>query len=275
MPKISELPDLASPTTGAIVPLTESGTTYHADLGSLPVSTPVSQAISTATADIPGLLSDVGTLQTDVGTLQTDVGTLQGQMLTAQGDITDLQSDVGTLQGEMTTAQNDISALQTGVAQATLTTRTAVTASSTAVDFTSIPSWVKRITVVFNGISTNGTSIPIVQIGDSGGFETSGYSSSVSRISTTVVTTTSSSGFLIAAAWDNTYDPSGVITLALINGTTNTWAFAINAAPNSSATHTLVGAGAKSLSATLDRLRITASNGTDTFDAGVVNILYE
>ena len=38
--------------------------------------------------------------------------------------------------------------------------------SGTSVDFTSIPSWVKRITVMFNGVSTSGTSNPLVQLGD-------------------------------------------------------------------------------------------------------------
>ena len=40
-----------------------------------------------------------------------------------------------------------------------ITAGTAVASTSgTSIDFTGIPSWVKRITVMFNGVSTNGTS---------------------------------------------------------------------------------------------------------------------
>ena len=50
--------------------------------------------------------------------------------------------------------------------------------SGTSIDFTSIPSWVKRITLMFNGVSTNGTSNYQIQIG-SGSVTTSGYTSQV------------------------------------------------------------------------------------------------
>ncbi len=33
--------------------------------------------------------------------------------------------------------------------------------------------------------------------------------------------------------------------------------------------------GGKTLSAILDRIRLTTVNGTDTFDAGQINIMYE
>jgi hypothetical protein len=57
-----------------------------------------------------------------------------------------------------------------------ITAGTAVASTSgTSIDFTSIPSWVKRITVMIAGVSTNGSSIIQIQLGDSGGVETSGY----------------------------------------------------------------------------------------------------
>jgi hypothetical protein len=154
---------------------------------------------------------------------------------------------------------------------------TAKTATSTAVDFTSIPSWVKRVTVMFDGVSTNGTSAPQIQIGDSGGIETTGYICSNSVIVASVGTANFTTGFGIGVStgqWGATRVVGGSIALTLLNLATNTWS-ASGSVGSSDMTAMYVTAGAKSLSATLDRVRITTVNGTDTFDAGSINILYE
>jgi len=158
----------------------------------------------------------------------------------------------------------------------TVISGTAVSASSTSVDFTSIPSWVKRITVMLDGVSTNSTSFEIIQIGDSGGIETTGYAGAcaiVSNSSSTVVTQLSS-GFMFQNGGSGSYLISGSIVLTLLNASTNTWTASGSVAPAGSLNVHTVG-GSKSLSATLDRVRITTVNGTDTFDAGTINILYE
>ena len=70
--------------------------------------------------------------------------------------------------------------------------------SGTSIDFTSIPSWVKRITVMFDGVSTNGTSNLQVQIGDSGGIENTGYTAAASGVANSgnlVTAASSTSGF--------------------------------------------------------------------------------
>ena len=54
--------------------------------------------------------------------------------------------------------------------------------SGVSVGFTSIPSWVKRITMLLNGISTTGTSDIAVRIG-SGSYVTSGYVGSSAFVS--------------------------------------------------------------------------------------------
>jgi hypothetical protein len=156
------------------------------------------------------------------------------------------------------------------------TSATAVASTSgTAIDFTGIPSWVKRVTVMFNGVSTNGASIPwLIQIGDSGGIENTGYLASTSRISATPNGSSSTSGFPIR--FDNvaTNICHGSITITLLNLSTNSWiASGVFANTNLSETSTV--AGSKSLSATLDRVRVTTDGGTDTFDAGTINIMYE
>ena len=151
------------------------------------------------------------------------------------------------------------------------------TVSSTAmtvvgIDFTSIPSWVNRVTVMFSGVSTSGTSLPQIQIG-SGSVVTSGYVQNA----TYMVNGGSNSanggttGFILAvgtAASDTLYG-TAVITLAGSNRYVST----VNTVRVSGAS--VVGAGGITLSGVLDRIRITTVNGTDTFDAGSVNILYE
>jgi hypothetical protein len=142
--------------------------------------------------------------------------------------------------------------------------------SGTAVDFTGIPSWAKRITVMFNGVSTNGTSNLLIQLGASGGIETSGYASTSSSQSGATVGN-STIGFLITVATSGSSLHSGIITLENIVATS--W---VSSGLLKEGTTTLrASAGDKTLSGTLDRIRITTVNGTDTFDAGTINIMYE
>ena len=70
---------------------------------------------------------------------------------------------------------------------------TSQTASGTQVDFTGIPTWAKKVTILFDGISLNGTAQLRVQLGDSGGIETSGYSGWVTTVSPTETSTSASS----------------------------------------------------------------------------------
>ena len=143
--------------------------------------------------------------------------------------------------------------------------------SGTSIDFTSIPSWVKRVTVMLNGVSTNGTSVPIIQLGDSGGFETSAYAGSVANNGTTVANF--STGYaLVASATAAAVVFSGHIVITNISG--NIWIASISLG-RTDTTGVFDGAGIKTLSDILTQVRITTVNGTDTFDAGSINILYE
>lgn len=149
-------------------------------------------------------------------------------------------------------------------------------ASGTAVSFTGIPSWVKRISIQFVGISTNGTSPIIIQIGDSGGFETSGYLGAASGIAGAVTTSLYTDGFGIyntagGAATDILH---GRVVLELEDTANFTWVASVHLSKSDNA-FTCNGSGSKSLTAALDRVRITTQGGTDTFDAGAFNILYE
>jgi hypothetical protein len=148
---------------------------------------------------------------------------------------------------------------------------TAKTATGTSVDFTGIPSWVKRITVMFNGVSTSGTSNLGIQIG-SGSVTTSGYTGFTNSFNSSPSGTLYTSSFLASELVAAGSVFSGIATLANITG--NTWVFSV-AGGDSGNTAVTLGGGNLALGGTLDRIRITTTNGTDTFDAGSINILYE
>jgi hypothetical protein len=144
--------------------------------------------------------------------------------------------------------------------------------SGTSIDFTGIPSWVKRVMVMFSGVSTNGTSVPLIQLGDSGGIETTGYLSSASTLGSTAISDSFTTGVGITHAGNAANIFSGIATFANITG--NTWV-ASGVLSRDDSDRTQVFGGQKSLSDTLTQVRITTVNGTDTFDAGTINILYE
>jgi len=167
-----------------------------------------------------------------------------------------------------------LSVLSTGVS-GVITQGTAVASTSgTSIDFTGIPSWVKRITVMLSGVSTNGTSSLLLQIGDSGGVENTGYSGMSGLLNTAGagaypnITSGIPLGFSTMSAAS---DYSGSFTVSNLSG--NIWVVSGNLA-TTGVLYLMCFAGVKTLSATLDRLRITTVSG-DTFDAGTINILYE
>ena len=148
-------------------------------------------------------------------------------------------------------------------------------ASGTSVDFTGIPSWVKRITVMFSGVSTNGTSPIIIKLGTSSGIVNSGYTTFGTRlggnslvsifrvdcISIMYLTPATNAGAvhgqsIITKLSDSVYTSSGSMYLDGTDGN-------------------VTGGTQSSLSETLDRIRITTANGTDVFDAGIINLLVE
>ena len=156
------------------------------------------------------------------------------------------------------------SVLTSGTAQATT--------SGTSIDFTGIPSWVKRITVMFNGVSTNGVSYVQVQLG-AGSVTTSGYSS-VSGLfySSSAQSSSATTGFHQHGAASAT-TRYGLMTIT--NLTSNTWVSSFSMGDVGGGAICAGGGGSIALGGTLDRVRITTVNGTDTFDAGSINIMYE
>jgi len=148
----------------------------------------------------------------------------------------------------------------------TLATAQAST-SGTSIDFTGLPSGIKRITVNFVSVSTNGADDPLVQIGDAGGFETSGYLGSANAKNYTA-------GFSDGQGGAG-YSRHGSYVMTLVDAATNTWSCFVCVGRSDAAPTNTVGGFSKALSATLDRVRITTTGGTDAFDAGLINIAYE
>jgi len=184
----------------------------------------------------------------------------------------------GTGSTTLTLTSPVIAGTPTGVG--VLTSGTAVASTSgTSIDFTGIPSWAKRITVMFNGVSTSGASPVRIQIG-SGSVETSGYiggsiyTSSTGGISGTNLATLGA-GFDINDGADGTVTTrQGASVLSLFGS--NAWVLLSNIAVVGSINVRCIATnGSKTTSGALDRVRITTVNGTDTFDAGSINILYE
>jgi hypothetical protein len=150
--------------------------------------------------------------------------------------------------------------------------------SGTSIDFspsdgTGIPSWAKRVTLMFNGVGTsggNGTSGNNFRIilGTSSGLELTGYSLIASLISTAGELITSTAGFVFQN-YSNSTRVNGSLTLNNVSG--NTWV----ATGLFGSIYVFNVTGSKALASALTRLQITTVNGTDTFNAGSINIMYE
>ena len=155
-----------------------------------------------------------------------------------------------------------------------ITQGTAVASTSgTSINFTGIPSWVKRVTVMFNGVSVSGTSSTLIQLGTgSTTYTTTGYVGGGAIFSAVGVGgATFTTGFCFNNA-TAAASLSGNITISNISG--NTWVASGTCGANSTIFACITG-GNISLGAVLTAVRITTVNGTDTFDAGTINILYE
>lgn len=173
-----------------------------------------------------------------------------------------------------TAGDNSTKVATTAYVDGKMVRATAVTASGTSIDFTGIPSWVKRITVMFESVSTNGTSPISIKLGTSSGVESSAYftTTSVNENAATTQVTTHNTGFVLSPSWTNTYTGIGLVQISLLNQ--YTWVASANIGFGTT-NRLSITSGVKTLSSQLDRIRITTVNGTDTFDAGQINIMYE
>ena len=204
-------------------------------------------------------------------------GTTSGTALNMSGDTT------GNLAFQTAAGANTISVpngtgtmVVNGVNSPLVSGTAQASTSGTSIDFTSIPSWVKRITVIFNGVSTSGSSNYQIQLGTGGTPTTTGYTSNACRLYTPGGPSyqSATTGFLIP--YDGAaYTPSGQIVFTNISG--NTWVVqgTVGTPANGLVLMIIITTGTVTLGGTLNLVRITTVNGTDTFDAGSINIQYE
>jgi hypothetical protein len=202
-------------------------------------------------------------------TLNASTSTGLVQSADTSGNI-ELQSNGTT---KATVSSSGLAIGQYNPSTSLITSGTAVASTSgTSIDFTSLPSWVKRITIMFDGVSLNGSANIFIQLGTSSGVVSTGYTSTSITLNSTSASAGASStnAFLV---FDGTasyvFEGSCVINLVSSNSYVSSHSYLINT------TNIVIGSGSISLGGTLDRVRITTSNGTDTFDAGSINILYE
>jgi hypothetical protein len=280
--------DLLSPTfTGTVTAatLSVSGTstlTGVATLTAQPILSSLTASKPVFTDASKGLVS-IGTLGADQG--GTGVANNVAMTVTGSGNYAYTRTLTGvtnvtfptigtlaTLAGSETFTNKTLTSpviggTPTGVGILTSGTTVAST-SGTSIDFTSIPSWVKRVTVMFNNVSTNGTSNIQVQLGSTT-FTTSGYTGGAWTANTS--NAVNSSGFLICAVNATSRTYSGVMIINTMGS--NLWT-EMNVVFDST-NNANNGGGSVTTSGTLDRVRITTVNGTDAFDGGSINILYE
>lgn len=267
-------------------PVAVAGTSESPGLGTM--STQNANAVAITGGDISGItdlaIADGGTGASTAANARTNLGlgSLAVKSAVDTADITDLNVTTGKLADNAVTTIKitDSNVTTAKIANANVTPAklsqpfsagtSVASTSGTAIDFTSIPSWVTRITVMFNGVSTNGTSNLLAQIG-AGSVTTSGYTSAAVQMAASNAPASSTAGYLLTGAFAAALAYSGHLVITKLTG--NTWiassALAGAASNNNSST------GAIALGGTLDRVRITTVNGTDTFDAGSINILYE
>ena len=144
--------------------------------------------------------------------------------------------------------------------------------SGTSISFTSLPSWIKRITVMLNAVSSGGSSIYLVQLGTGGTATTTSYLTSATQLGSGAVTSFYTTGFGISHSASNQVW-SGHFTLTNISG--NIWVGSGTSASQTGSALTSTSAGNITLGGVLDMVRFTTVNGTDLFNAGSVNIMYE
>jgi len=300
-------------TTGVIPSLTSSTATFGTTTSTAATITSGTVTnLASTTGTIGTFNSTTGTIGTfnsttgTIGTINSTTGTIGNLSTTLAGDFT-ISQGTGTLGTSGVTlgtygsvsaipfltvnAKGIITSATTGTFSTTpadgsitpaklsqpLTLGTDVaTTSGTAIDFTGIPSWAKRIIVMFNAVSTSGISNYLLQIG-SGSVLTTGYDSAASSFNS--VNVGSTIGFILTAGNVVVASTvSGAVVLVGINPSTNTWVSSGNISntaspPTNGASH--LSGGNRALSGALDRIRITTVNGSDTFDAGSINIMYE
>lgn len=147
--------------------------------------------------------------------------------------------------------------------------------SGTFIDFTGIPSWVRRVTVMLVGVSTSASTAIALRLGTSGGLATTGYASQAASVEGTAAASNfSATLFLLEPGGGAALLRNGTFVVSKVTG--NTWVMTtVSGVEGAASARAVFGGGSVTLSGDLTQLRVTTTNGTDTFDAGTINVMYE
>lgn len=149
--------------------------------------------------------------------------------------------------------------------------------SGTSLTFTGMPAATRRVMVCFSDVSTNSTDAIVLRIG-SGGVTTTGYKSASESGNGGLTPRVSTTYFFVTGSSNASGTVSGHVILTNVSG--NTWAASGNvfdtaSGTNSAAVTYTISAGNVTIGGSLTHVQVTTANGTNTFDAGTINILYE
>ncbi len=199
---------------------------------------------------------------------------LDGQAFTGDITVPDEAYGVGWNGSLEVPTKNAVYDKIESIPTATITIGTPIaTTSGTAHPYTSISSAVKKMTLAIIGVSTNGTSIPIIQLGDSGGYETTGYNGTVSINTTGVASANHGVGVQFSSSANaSTNVWHGELDFTLADPATNTWSIKGTLSLSNTPLTANISC-TKALSATLDRLQLTTVGGANTFTAGSINLI--
>jgi len=293
---LGTIPTLTAGTTTSTAATITSGT-----ITNLASTTGTIATLNSTTGTIATLNSTTGT----IATLNSTTGTITNLSTTLAGDFT-ISQGTGTLgtsgvtlgtyggataipfltvnakgiitaatTGTFSTVPADGSITPAKLSQPFTSVAAVAATSGTAIDFTSIPSWVKRVTVNLLGVSTDGVSPLRFRIGPVAGVETSGYlGSCLGFATTTVASIACTAGFDLNDSATAAAVRHGSFILILADSATNTWTFQGTQGQSNTTAGSIIGAQ-KPLAGVLSVLRITTVSGTGVFDAGSVSILYE
>jgi len=303
------IPNLTAGTTTSTAATITNATITNGTITTALIPT-LTAGTTTGTAGIftSGTVATLNSTTGTIATLNSTTGTITNLSTTLAGDFT-ISQGTGTLgttavtagsYGSVTAipfitvdAKGRVTSATTGTFSSTpadgsitpaklsqpFTSGTAVASTSgTAIDFTGIPSWAKRITVMLQGVSTDGTSGITLRVGTSGGFVAGGgsYLGASDSQGAAVGPNNFSTGFNMEDASASASTVRHYVCV-LTNISGNNWMYVVLGGASDVANITMGGGSisAASLGGTLDRVRITSIIGTNTFDAGLVNIMYE
>ncbi len=224
-----------------------------------------------------GLLSSVNSSMPWLKSSSTGL-TAQGTMELAANASTALQAVPKQQLDSSVSAETAArtAAISAAVAPATLAPTllvagTPVALSGSGVQMGGIPSWAKRVTVLFENVALSGSDALVLELGTASSIESTGYLGGGCSVSSSAIATTYTTGFLILVG-SSTYTLAGSIVLASMGS--NTWAVNGAAAIFTGVSANLFTAGRKSLADALTRVQLRTS-GSNTFVGGTATLLWE